>query len=446
MPMLGTRGAASARGFGAFASLGSQYWMGTLGSTGNGDLGYAVAFDSLGSVYLAGLFGGGGLELVKYSSTGLIQWQRKLGGISNNDVAYGVAIDSSNNVYIVGTHFITSTYDIVLAKYNSSGTIQWQRRLTGGGGGQGDAGYAIAVDSSSNIYVCGESNNSGSPDIQIAKYDSSGTIQWQRRLDSVAYSINGDDRGYGIAVDTSGNVYIGGIASNAASTFDGCITKYNSTGTIQWQRTLNVTSQNTYVYAIAVDSSGNPYITGQWRDAGTNELFVIKYDTSGTLQWQRSLGGSGTGDQDGKGIAVDSSSNVYVCGSSSNATVDFQIAKYNTSGTIQWQRSLSSSISDFGENIAVDSSNNMYIIGSSNVSTSGYDFLFSKLPDDGSKTGTYTVGGYSFTYASTSLTDAAATLTSSASSLTDSASTLTDAASSLTDAATTLTSSVTAIP
>jgi hypothetical protein len=417
------------------ASLGVQYWIGTLGSAVF-DISNAVAVSSTGDVYLAGSSTGGGLQIAKYSSVGVIQWQRKLG---TGGGAYGIALDSSDNVHITGDD--ASRWFI--AKYNSSGTIQWQRQL---GGGAPDKGYAITTDSSSNVYVCGESLATGTRDIIVAKYNSSGTIQWQRKLDTFSYSIAGEDSGYGVAVDTSSNVYICGIAEDAAGTWDMFIAKYNTSGTIQWQRTLDIASQNLYAFAIAVDSSGNPHITGSSRNAGVQAIAVIKYNTSGTLQWQRVIENSGGNytNTAGNGISIDSSSNVYINGvCNQTGTVDFQMAKYNSSGTIQWQRRIGSGSADYGQAVAVNGSK-VYVTGYTNAGGNN-NWLFAQLPNDGSKTGTYTVDGSSFTYASTSLTEAAGTLTSSTSSVVDSAAGLGSTTSSLTDAATTLTSNVTTI-
>ena len=192
-------------------------------------------------------------------------------------------------------------------------------------------------------------------------------------------------------------------------------------------------------YSIAVDGSGNVYVCGYSNASGTADFLIAKYNTSGAIQWQRRLGDSSSDDR-GNSIAVDTSGNVYVCGfSNASGTNDLQIAKYNTSGTIQWQRRLGGSSNDISLSIAVDSSGNVYVCGFSNASGTN-DFLIAKLPGDGSLTGQ--LGGYSFTYAASTLTDAASSLTDAASSLTDAASSLTSATSSLTDAASSLTSTV----
>ena len=127
-----------------------------------------------------------------------------------------------------------------------------------------------------------------------------------------------------------------------------------------------------------------------------------------------------------------------------SATDDMIIAKYDTSGTIQWQRSIRSTGYDTLYSISVDTAGSIYVCGYSTVSSITSTFI-AHLPTDGSKTGTYSVGGYSFTYAASSLTDSSTSLTDSVSTLADAATTLTDAGTTLAYATTTQTSSVTII-
>ena len=196
---------------------------------------------------------------------------------------------------------------------------------------------------------------------------------------------------------------------------------------------------------IAADSSGNCYVGGYTASAGAgnNDVLITKYNTSGTIQWQRTLGG--TGADYGYGIAVDSSGNCYVAGLTNSAgagSTDVLITKYNTSGTIQWQRILGGANQDRGNGIALDSSGNCYVTGyTDSAGAGGNDVLITKLPGDGSKTGTYGV----WTYQSSSLTAATSSLTAATSSLTAATSTLTAATSSLTSATYSLTSTVTTL-
>jgi hypothetical protein len=218
--------------------------------------------------------------------------------------------------------------------------------------------------------------------------------------------------------------------------YDILLAKWNSSGTLQWQRLLGG-SNSDIGYDIAVDSTDYIYLTYTTQSAGLggNELGLAKFDSSGAIVWQRNLGGSGA--DYGTGIRLDSNDNVFVIGRTTSQTKggeDTLIAKYNSSGVIQWQRLFGSANGEVGSSIAFDSSNNIYTLGYG----TGYGASFSnqltlnKFPNDGSLTGRYIVAGttnfyyyVSTLYAGTSyltvvsstLTEAAGTITSSTSSL-----------------------------
>jgi len=411
--------------------IGGTYWMGTLSG---GSIG-AITVDPLGNSYTCGSVSTNFL-IAKYNSFGAIQWQRSLGGLDgNSNTGLAVATDSSGNVYVCGQAYSNVTGSprssyLELAKYDTYGVIQWQKSL-GTGLITVAAGTSIAVDLSGNIYVSGFASpiSSSTFYFQIAKYDNSGVIQWQRRLSSGSTIPS-----MGTAVDVYGNVYFCGDYGDGETYSGFLIAKYNTYGSIQWQRQIeNLSSPFTGGSGIAVDLSSNVYIGGNLLSSGNGVPALIKYDTSGTLQWRRILddGSFGGG---GISVAVDPSGNAYVGALLATKSV---IAKYDPSGTIQWQRSLSSGA---GAAIAVDYSSNVYV-----TTRSGSGILVAKLPTDGSLTGTYTVGGTAITYAVTSYTAASSSAASAVAGNSDTVSTLADATSSLTDATTSLTSAVTTL-
>lgn len=408
-------------------TISSPYFIATLSSV-TGDQARGVALDSSGNIYVVGFSGASNnIQLAKYNSTGTIQWQYELSGASIEN-GFSIAVDSSSNVYVVGTITVSGTSNMAVAKYNSAGTLQWQRQL-GVPGSADSPGYAVAVDGSGNVYVGGSSDwDTGNANFVLAKYNSSGTLQWE-----VYFGGSSVDEIYALAVDSSSNVYATGISANELE-----IVKYDSSGTVLFQRRLYSAAVDRG-YGVALDSSGNIYVVGSTAVSGTNDLLIAKYNNSGVIQWQQRLGDAGS--DIGYGIAVDSSANVYVTGVANN---DLQIAKYNTSGTIQWQRNISSAGNDTGYGIAATNAGGIVVVGTSTASGTN-DILIAKLPDDGSKTGTYTVGGISLTYAVSTLTDTAAGLTDAATTRGTGASTVTDSAGTLTSAASSLTSATTAI-
>ena len=416
------------------------YFIGALG-TGTDDstanTARTIAVDASFNVYLFGGKNSGessdDFQLAKYDTSGVIQFQKKLSGATSSDKGSDLALDSSGNVYVVGASNDGPSNNFQIAKYNSSGAVQWQRRL--GNESSNDVGFGISLDSSNNVYVTGVQTYNGGGNIcpQIAKYDSSGAIQWQRRLSPAS----GDDYFYGVAAGSS--VYACGF-SQAAGNNNLLLVKYDTSGTLQWQKILGGANAE-FGYGVAIDSSGNVFVSGQTNVSGNYDMLIAKYNSSGAVQWQRKLGDASVDSVYGShSIALDSSDNAYVCWS--NGTGQLGIAKYNSSGTIQWQRTLTGSNCQ-GWGVAIDTAGTLYISGS--VAIGAKRFLFAKLPSDGSLTGTYSVGGVSLTYAASSLTDSATTLTEATSTLTAATSTLVDAATTLTEATSTLTSAVTTI-
>ena len=295
-----------------------------------------------------------------------------------------------------------------------------------------DSANSIAVDSSGNVYVCGYGYNASGYNVQlISKYNTSGTIQWQRTLTDTSSAPN--DYARSIAVDSSGNVYVCGSGRNSSGVVAQSISKYNNSGTIQWQNTLTDASAtpNSIANSIAVDSSGNVYVCGYGRNSSNkNVQSISKYNNSGTIQWQKTLTDLYTSPSSSAyGIAVDSSGNVYVCGSGLNsAGYNVQsISKYNNSGTIQWQRTLTNTYlpADGANSIAVDSSGNVYVCGYIYSAVNSQIQLIAKLPADGSKTGTYSGTNFGVTYAASSWTSATSTWTSATSTWTSATSTWT---------------------
>ena len=456
----------------------STFLGGTRSSSGAGDVGRAIAVDSSGNVYVSGytyaadfpIVGGFSSNLNGYqdafvcklnptlSGAAQLVWSTYLGG-SNYEYVAGIAIDGSGNVYVAGDTgspdypTTVNAYDTVLnnlgstsgaddafvTKIKSDGSaILWSTFL---GGDNSDWAQAIAVDSSgTSVWVAGNTYSpdfptlnafqsafnrgslSGNGDGFVAKFNPSAVgaaqLVWSSYLGGGnSESING------MAVDTSGNVFLTGYtysndfpttpgaystSFNVSGNADAFVAKVSASGsTLAWSTYIGGSSYD-FAYAIALDSSGKPYITGYTSSGFPNypttlgtyrtaisgsgaDVFVSKFDPSLTgsaqLVWSTFLGGDS--DDYGQAIAVDGSGNPVIVGytySSGLAPAGFPTtlnaydrifsgyedgfaSKLNSTGTaLLWSTFLGGSDYEYCNGVALDSSGNVYVTGSTGSS------------------------------------------------------------------------------
>lgn len=390
---------------------------------------YSIGLDSSLNVYTGGWTDTSGRTqwaVQKMSSLGQLIFQRRLENANNNSYIEDLAFDSSNNFYTCG-FTDQNSFDIFITKNNSNGVLQWQRSL--GSSNRDDVGYGIAVDSSGSSYITGYHNNGSTYDWLTAKYNTNGTLQWQRR-----FGGNGVSHfPYKIAVDGSGNCYVSGYTTGTTEDFT--VIKYNTNGNLQWQRRLLTTAFDAS-YGIKADSSGNVYVSGISNANGFQDVVTAKYDTNGNLLWQRII--TSASEKWSRGLVLDSSNNIYVSGmvQATPSVNNYWVVKYNTNGTILWQRQMGAATTLSNQAISVDNAGYYYITGFAN---SIGEQVTIKLPDNGSGIGSYNFSGYTWTYSATTLTDSAASLSNQTTSFTDQSGSLTDSTTNWTQLDTNLT-------
>jgi hypothetical protein len=336
-------------------------------------------------LFLLPACGGGGEEDSGSPSTSAWVGTQQF-GTPYNDTGYGVALDGSGNIYIAGSTggnldgFISEgLLDIFLSKFASSGNRIGSKQLGTSGD---DIAYAVATDTSGNIYITGSTGgslpgwtSSGGKDIFLAKFDSSGNIIFVNQ-----FGTNQDDVAYGIAVDTGGNIYItgstgGNLGTTSAGGLDIFLTKFDSSGNRIFTQQFG-TNQDDIGYGVIADNSGNLYITGSTRGIlgsssfGLLDVFLAKFNSSGVNQVIVQFGS----DQDdvGYSIGLYGSDNIYITGSTggnlpgntSSGLTDIFLAKFNSSGANQFLRQLGTTGRDVGNSVAVDDGGNVYVVGS----------------------------------------------------------------------------------
>ena len=281
--------------------------------------------------------------------------------------AYSIAVDDSVNVYVTGGSLgfgMSDDYDYATIKYNTSGVEQWAARYNGPGNSS-DIAYALVVDDSGNTYVTGRSIGLGSfSDYATIKYDAMGVQQWIARYN---YPENSEDVATAIAIDESGNVYVTGFSSGSGTSYDYATIKYNDFGVQQWAVRYNGPGNtNDQASALDVDLSGNVYVTGSSGEGSPNlsDYVTVKYNSSGVEQW---VGRYSDWYDYAIDIAVDSLSNVYVTGYSYHlgSYYDYATVKYNVMGVEQWVSRYNGPCNsdDLANAIEIDAAGNVYVTG-----------------------------------------------------------------------------------
>ncbi len=445
--------ASATKGRWDLTNLLTSLWAKTFTSSGASQ-GIFTQMDSLGNVYVSGFYthtgsnislgnnvslpwgtGNNDVFLIKYNSSGVAQWAKTINGNSgSNDQGLSIAIDSLDNVYLSGSYSIIGAGPVItlapgitlgatngtvagfVVKYNSFGDAQWAKTIIHSSGSQLCRG--ITTDSSNNVYVCGSySTNtkiilgpaSSNPTVSeinlpvtqsapstgingfLIKYDTTGVAQFAK-----TFPGTGSDIMYSVALDSSGNIYIGGnytsssqvtlennvilpITAGATPGADGCLIKYNSEGVPQWAKTVRGTGTETG-WSVATDSSGNVFFAGVYNSSGQvdlgdnkslpstagNDGFLIKYNASGDPIWANNIKASGS--DESKRVRTDALGNVYISGEySSSSTLsltngvslpatngtDAFVIKYDSNGIPQWANTVKGGFTDVSLGLAV---------------------------------------------------------------------------------------------
>jgi len=360
-----------------FAQTVDTAWVRRYDGPGNqDDKAWDLAVDDSGNVYVTGeSVAGDGLQLndcatIKYLPNGDTAWVRRYDGSGDTrDDAYALAVDGSGNVYVTGISFneAGTEVDFVTLKYLPDGDTAWVRRYDVPGGGM-DYARSIALDASGNVYVTGYSVGCwGNRDIVTIEYHPDGASGWEARY---AGTGNGDDDAFAVALDGSGDVYVTGYTTGFGTYADYVTIRYGSEGGA-W-RTYNgpADSSSDYGMAMTIDGSGNVYVTGHSEGNGTNrDWATIKYLPDGDTAWVRKYNGPENLGDEPSAIAADNSGNVYVTGFSegSGTGSDYATIKYLPDGDTAWVRRYNGpgNGGDAAVAIAIDGSGNVYVTGCS---------------------------------------------------------------------------------
>jgi hypothetical protein len=324
-------------------------------------------------------------------------------GSKSYDQGKGIVTDTYGNIYVTGFFSDTTTFggvakisegyrSLFVAKYNSSGILQWIQTSEGTGQAQS---LAIALDSNGNVYITGyffgsvsfngQSFTNNSVSCFLAKYTSNGSFQW---IKTGTGGISNK-----LVLDRSNNIFItgtftytlslDGTSKTSRGSNDVFLAKYDSNGNLEWVQTaggnLDEGSND-----LAVDSNQNVYLTGYFSNtaffnqitkssAGWTDAFIAKYTSDGNIQWVEAFGG--TGHDYGTRIAVDVNNNIYYTGNflytvnfkgiskTARGSTDIFILKLNANRELEWLNTIDGIGTDWVQSMSIDSNNDLYLTG-----------------------------------------------------------------------------------
>jgi len=349
------------------------------------------------------------INISAYAQAPNIQWQKSLGGSASDeahsiqqtkDGGYIIAGQSySDDGQVTGHHGTSSSIDYWVVKLNDTGAVQWEKSF---GGSADDLGYSIQQTYDGGYILAGAAE-SDDGDLStcdtfeysywLLKLDDTGGIEWKNCFGSQA--IPGFNKAYFVQQTPDSN-YI--VAGNTISADSGEVTGYHgggdywvikvsSTGGFLWGKCLGGSSSDV-AYCVQYTSDGgyivcgqsgsnDGQVTGHNGSVGVPDYWVVKLDDMGGMQWQKSLGGSGTDIPNSIRQTFDGG---YIVAGKSNSTdsevtgnhggYDFWVVKLDDTGAVQWEKSLGGAGDDIAYSIQ-QTADSGYIIGGSSDSSSG---------------------------------------------------------------------------
>ena len=311
---------------------------GTLGDTGN-----AIAITPEGNIVVTGTtsFGAGGQDVLvaQYYANGTFAWAKTLGGV-NDDAGNALALSPEGTIVVAGytQSFGAGSYDVLLAQYYPNGTFAWAQTL---GGISGDVGLSLAIAPDGCLLLTGLiiSFGAGNEDVLLAKFQSDGSLTWAQTLGGTLY-----DRGYSLVIAPDGSLALTGYTNSfGAGSFDVLLAKFQTSGTFAWAKILGGTN-NDGGLGVVLSPEGNIVITGYTYSfgAGADDVLVAQYYSNGTFAWAKTLGGT-QGDC-GYVLTLSPEGSIIVTGQTysfgtGNLNGQVLVAQLNTTGGLSFNHS-----------------------------------------------------------------------------------------------------------
>lgn len=357
-----------------------EVWVRTWG-LGNDDWGEDVAVDNAGNVYVVGNHYDGSAnnwETLKYDADGNLLWSKEYDS-GGDDMVSAVDVDIFGNVYVVGWTEDGSIHDWRYIKYDWDGNLLWNK-IRDWGGDVDNRCHDVVIAEGNIMFMVGDYIHNGTWDYLTVKCDLDGTLIGENGW-SGGGTVN--NNGSAIALDPAGYIYVAGTVYNA--TADWGIVKYNASNlNLVWNMVFDSGADDHLPSSsIAVDdNTGDVYAVG-WVDDATIDWEMVKYNSAGAQQWYKI---NDWGNNEGAwGVEVDTAGDVYVNGDYDAGGTEHwnsRTMKYDPDGNVIWGIDYNYIDNDAGRGITLDDSGYVYVVGHS-FRTSDVDFLTIKYTQNG---------------------------------------------------------------
>jgi len=378
------------------------------------DYAYSVAVQSDGKIVAAGYssISGNGYDfaLVRYNPNGSLDTSFDSDGKvttaigSSDDYGRSVALQSDGKIVVAGYSYNGSNYDFALVRYNPNGSLDttgfgMAGKVTTPLGSGDDHGYSVAIQSDGKIVVAGDSYNGSNYDFALVRYNSDGSLDTSFDGDGKVTTPIGSssDYGYGVVVQSDGKILVAGYSGG-----DFALVRYNSNGSLDTsfdgdgKVTTPIGSSSDYAYGVALQSDGKIVVAGYMWTGSTWDFALARYSTDGSLDTSFDGDGKlttpvGSGDDYGRGIALQSGGKIVVAGYSyDGSNADFALVRYNTNGSLDTSfdgdgkvTTAFGSASNYGYSVALQSDGKILLAGYS-YNGSNYDFAVVRYNANGS--------------------------------------------------------------
>ncbi len=359
-------------------SYAQNTWCKRIGGS-NWDVGYSIIQTTDGGYAIAGgtnSFGAGSEDVyvIKLNANGSIEWTRTIGGDSI-DYGYSIIQTIDGGYAITGgtVSFGAGWSDVYVIKLNANGNIEWTKTI---GGSNWDEGYSIIQTIDSGYVIAGRtlSFGAGLEDVYVIKLSANGNIEWTKTIGGSNW-----DGGFSIIQTIDGGYAItGGTVSFGAGYEDVYVIKLSANGNIEWTKTIGG-SNSDWGWSIIQTTDGGYAIAGRTTSfgAGGFDVYVIKLDTSGNIQWTKTIGGSSW--DYGRSIIQTTDGGYAIAGEANSfgaGDYDVYVIKLDTSGNIQWTKTIGGSYEDWGYSIIQTTDGGYAIAGVTRSFGAGWEDVY----------------------------------------------------------------------